>query len=134
MWNDLKTNPPTGEEYGVLLFPCRSDCGILYTMSNPQYAIKNGVRNGYTHWSNIELAPNHDELVEWQNNLTPEEIEKSLRACMTILGSLADTDGILDDDLYDLLEEDVRKAEDVAQTAKVWKMNDERNKLTRNET
>ena len=72
-WNDLKTNPPTGREYAIILFPCRSDCGILYTTSNPQYAIKNGIEAGYTHWANFELAPTHAYWAEWQGSTTPEQ-------------------------------------------------------------
>ena len=80
-WRDLKTDPPTGDEYAVLLFPCRSDCGVLYQVSNPAYAKGSyALSAGYTHWCQFELAPNHDELVEWQESLTPQEIIDSLRS------------------------------------------------------
>ena len=72
-WNDLKTNPPTGKEYAVILFPCRSDCGILYIASNPHYAIQNGVEAGYTHWTEIELAPTHTYWDEWQEGIQYQE-------------------------------------------------------------
>ena len=66
-WRDLLTDPPTGNEYGVLLFPCKSDCGILYTTSNPDYARgKYAQEAGFTHWCEIELAPTHEEWVQWQ--------------------------------------------------------------------
>lgn len=114
-WNDLKTNPPTGNEYAVVLFPCRSDCGILYTMSNPHYAIKNGADNGYTHWSEIELAPDHDALVEWQNNLTHEEIEESLQGAISTLKNI---------------NVDTSSKEHAEWMANVWRLNDERNKAS----
>jgi hypothetical protein len=107
-WNDLKTNPPTGSEYAIILFPCKSDCGILYTTSNPQYAIKHGIESGYTHWAEIELAPDHDKWTEWQGSLTPTDISNSL------------------DKIIDNLNEKFQKE---IQPAKVWKLNDERNKL-----
>jgi len=72
-WRDLKTDPPTGDEYAVLLFPLRSDIGVLYTVSNPEYARgKYALESGYTHWCEFDLAPNHDELVEWQKQLYNE--------------------------------------------------------------
>lgn len=77
-WNDLKTNPPTGNEYAVILFPCRSDCGILYIASNPHYAIKHGVEAGYTHWAEIELAPTHAYWCEWQEFAKEEEITQRI--------------------------------------------------------
>lgn len=69
IWRDLKTDPPTGSEYCILLFPCKSDVGILYTTSNPHYAMKQGIRQGYTHWAEFELAPTHDEWVRWQDDI-----------------------------------------------------------------
>jgi hypothetical protein len=81
IWRDLKTDPPTGDEYAVLLFPCRSDCGVLYTVSNSVYAKGSyALSVGYTHWCEFKLAPNHEALVEWQENLTSEEIIDSLRS------------------------------------------------------
>ena len=78
VWRDLNTDPPTGNEYAVLLFPCRSDCGVLYVVSNPHYARGEYAKQRYTHWAEFELAPSHDELVAWQDSLTSEDIEKSL--------------------------------------------------------
>jgi len=112
-WNDLKTNPPTGDEYAIILFPCKSDCGILYSASNPHYAIKHGIRQGYTHWADIELAPDHDKWHEWQNNLTQEEIEESLQGAISTLKNL---------------DIDTSSKEYTEWMANVWRLNDERNK------
>jgi hypothetical protein len=139
-WNDLITNPPTGNEYAIILFPCKTDCGILYTASNPHYAIKYGVTQGYTHWTEIELAPDHDKWNDWQNNLTPEEIIKSVENAISLLGN---HDGIMDDDLLDILSTDDSKTTDtekhdeiydtsskeyVEWMSNVWRLNDLRNK------
>jgi hypothetical protein len=112
-WNDLKTNPPTGNEYAVILFPCKSDCGILYTASNPHYAIKNGVSSGYTHWAEIQLAPDHDKWQDWQDSLTYEEIEESLQNSISTLKNL---------------DVDTSSKEYTEWMSNVWKMNDKRNK------
>lgn len=72
LWRDLKSDPPTGEEYCVLLFPCKTDCGLLYITSNPQFAITNGAKQGFTHWCDVELAPAHIEWQEWQDKLNEE--------------------------------------------------------------
>ena len=67
IWYDLKTEPPTDDEYAVLLFPCKSDCGVLYTVSNPKYARgPYAIAAGYTHWARIQLAPGHYHWEEWQ--------------------------------------------------------------------
>ena len=133
-WNDLITNPPTGNEYAIILFPCKTDCGILYNASNPHYAIKHGVSQGYTHWADIELAPDHDKWNEWQNNLTQEEITESLENALSILGN---HNGIMDDDLYDILSSDLEKHDKIYDTSSkeyvewmsnVWRLNDLRNK------
>jgi len=72
-WRCLITDPPTGDEYAVLLFPLKTDCGVLYTVSNPHYARgKYALDQGYTHWCEFELAPDHDKWEEWQNNLISE--------------------------------------------------------------
>ena len=119
-WNDLITNPPTGNEYAIILFPCKTDCGILYNASNPHYAIKHGVSQGYTHWAEIELAPDHDKWNEWQKNLTQEEITESLENALSILGN---HDGIMDDVIYD-----TSSKEYVEWMSNVWRLNDLRNK------
>ena len=72
LWRELETDPPSGNEYAIILFPCKTDCGLLYIISNPHYAIKHGVNNGYTHWTEFQLAPDHDKLVSWQNGLDGE--------------------------------------------------------------
>jgi len=59
-WRDLKTDPPIGNGC-VILFPCITDVGILYTASNPEYARQNALKQGYTHWMPIE--PHPDEAV-----------------------------------------------------------------------
>ena len=61
MWRDLKTDPPTGDEE-VVLFPCISDVGILYTASNPEYARLNAAKHGYTHWAPLARHPDHDAV------------------------------------------------------------------------
>lgn len=73
IWRDLKNDPPTGKEYCILLFPCKSDIGILYITSNPHYAIKHGADQGYTHWAEFDLAPTHDEWVRWQDDINQKK-------------------------------------------------------------
>ena len=68
-WYDLATEPPTDDEHAVLLFPCKTDCGLLYITSNPVFARVNGVKSGYTHWARIHPAPGHRYWKEWQDNL-----------------------------------------------------------------
>lgn len=134
-WNDLKTNPPTGDEYAVILFPCKSDCGILYTASNPHYAIKNGISAGYTHWAEIGLAPDHDKWQDWQDGLNHKEIEEGLQACQGVISVLGNHDGIMDDDLLNLLEEKAHPHSTnkyVEWMANIWRLNDERNKMIDN--
>lgn len=61
VWRDLNTDPPTGDEYAVLLFPCRTDCGLLYIVSNPQYAKGEFAKQRYTHWgSRLSLVEKFD--------------------------------------------------------------------------
>ena len=69
IWYDLKTNPPQDDEYAVLLFPCKTDCGLLYITSNPTFARINGYKNGYTHWARIQKAPTHHYWDKWQRSL-----------------------------------------------------------------
>jgi hypothetical protein len=70
IWYDLATEPPSEEEYAVLLFPCKTDCGLLYTVSNPVFAKgPYALASGYTHWARIQLAPGHRTWVEWQKNI-----------------------------------------------------------------
>lgn len=67
IWYDLKTEPPSDDEYAVLLFPCKTDCGVLYTVSNPTYARgPYALSSGYTHWARIQPAPGHTYWTEWQ--------------------------------------------------------------------
>ena len=68
-WRDLATDPPTGNEHCVLLFPCKSDVGILYSVSNPYWAMQHGVNNGYTHWAEFDHAPTHGEWIKWQDEI-----------------------------------------------------------------
>jgi hypothetical protein len=75
-WRDLKNDPPTGDEYAVILFPVKSDCGVLYTISNPIYARgPYALKAGYTHWCEFPLAPNHDIWEVWQEKLKDEDCE-----------------------------------------------------------
>jgi hypothetical protein len=69
IWYDLAIEPPTDDEYAVMLLPCKTDCGLLYTTSNPVYARVNGVKHGYTHWARIQPAPGHRKWKDWQDNL-----------------------------------------------------------------
>ena len=72
-WRDLKTDPPSGDEYAVLLFPCKTDCGVLYTVSNPHYARgPYALERGYTHWCEFKLAPTHAQWVRWQDDIQAE--------------------------------------------------------------
>ena len=64
-WRCLKTDPPTGNEYGILLWPQTIDVGYNYIISNPQYAIKNGLAHGFLLWYEFPLAPDHDNFIEW---------------------------------------------------------------------
>lgn len=68
VWRDLKTDPPSGNEYAVLLFPCLSNVGILYRASNLQYAIHTAIHHGYTHWMEFDLHPNHNVVEESEKN------------------------------------------------------------------
>ncbi len=71
-WIALDDELPKHEEhYCVLLFPCKSDVGLLYITSNVDYARGPFARQaGYTHWAAIELAPTHDQWDQWQRDLT----------------------------------------------------------------
>lgn len=68
IWYDLASEPPTDDEYAVILFPCKTDCGLLYTTSNPVFARVNGVKQGYTHWARIQEAPGHRTWANWQKS------------------------------------------------------------------
>lgn len=61
-WKRLSEELPSEEEYAVLLFPVRSDVGIMYTVSNPFYARATAIHEGYTHWCKFELAPKHHKM------------------------------------------------------------------------
>jgi hypothetical protein len=65
-WQSLKDNPPNPKEhYCVLLFPCISDVGIIYTTSNVDYAIgPYAIEAGYTHWMPVEKHPDHSKIEE----------------------------------------------------------------------
>jgi hypothetical protein len=76
IWRNLKYDPPSGYEYCVLLFPLRTDVGVLYTVSNPQYAKVNALRDGYTHWAEFNLAPTHHYWQQWQEDLIKNETYK----------------------------------------------------------
>lgn len=110
-WKDLKTNPPTGKEKVILLFPCRTECGLLYITSNPHYAIKNGVKNGYTHWAKFEFAPTHAYWAEWQEQIRKEENEKS-----NVIPFEDETKYVID-----------RRREDAKKVAETFRQNFERN-------
>ena len=71
-WIALEDELPKIEEhYCVLLFPCKTDVGILYITSNVEYARGPYAQQaGYTHWAAIELAPTHDKWDQWQRDLT----------------------------------------------------------------
>lgn len=73
VWKDLKTDPPTGDEYCVLLFPCKTDCGLLYITSNTDYARgQYALDAGYTHWAEFNLAPTHAEAQAWQDDVNSQ--------------------------------------------------------------
>lgn len=65
-WIALKDRLPNGDQHCVLLFPCQTEMGVLYITSTPDYAIKWGIKHGYTHWKEIEMAPDHDVWEKWQ--------------------------------------------------------------------
>lgn len=69
-WIKLEDELPPDDVYCVLLFPLKSDVGILYHTSNPAYARVNAIKAGYTHWAKVENAPTHEQWVEWQDKLT----------------------------------------------------------------
>ena len=68
-WRDLLKDPPTGNETCVVLFPTISDVGILFTTSNPHYAKANGLKNGYTHWMELDNPPTYDLAIEQQESV-----------------------------------------------------------------
>lgn len=63
-WKKLEDELPTGKEYAVLLFPINVEAGHMYLVSNPEYARINAIKQGFTHWLEFELAPNHKEIEE----------------------------------------------------------------------
>jgi len=72
-WRDLKTDPPSKDLYCVILFPIKSEVGLFYICSNPTYACVNGLKDGYTHWMEFELAPDHEKMIKWQNGLNEHD-------------------------------------------------------------
>jgi len=60
--------PEVDEHYCVMLFPCQTDVGILYVTSNVHYARQTALAQGYTHWAAIELAPDHQKWIDWQED------------------------------------------------------------------
>ena len=88
-WKLLSEEKPSLDDYAVILFPCRSPNGILYTVSNPHYArSENATNAGYTHWSRLDLAPCHDKLVKWKDDLTWQEIDASLDEALKYIDEL----------------------------------------------
>ena len=87
-WYKLADVLPNKEEYAVLLFPCKSSIGILYTASNTPYAIKHGLSSGYTHWAYIKEAPGHGDMITWQDSITVGEEQESLKDSIKLLKSL----------------------------------------------
>lgn len=77
-WRDLKTDPPQGDRL-VILFPCISDVGILYTTSNPDYARLNGTKNGYTHWTYFDPHPMESEAEARCEQIRQMDEERSER-------------------------------------------------------
>lgn len=60
---------PTDDMYAVILFPCKTDCCVLYTISNPEYARGSYAKKaGYTHWAEFNLAPEHNYWKDWQES------------------------------------------------------------------
>ena len=68
-WRDLLNDPPTGKEYAVILWPVNVDVGHSYTLSNPAYAIKNGLQNGYRAWMELKLHPDHDYFEKYKEEI-----------------------------------------------------------------
>lgn len=66
IWRSLKDDPPNPEELegegSILLFPCITDVGHLYSVSNPDYARQNGLKYGYTHWAVIDRHPDEEKV------------------------------------------------------------------------
>ncbi len=67
-WISLEDQLPSVDEYAVLLFPSKTDCGPLYIVSNPTYARINALKHGFTHWAKFELAPGHAIEIEHQRS------------------------------------------------------------------
>lgn len=55
-WHLLAERLPEGDR-AVQLFPCITDIGILFVVSNPDYARINALSDGYTHWAEIARLP-----------------------------------------------------------------------------
>jgi len=64
-WRDLATDPPLPSSRAVLLFPQITECGHPFMVSNTDYARKNALKDGYTHWMDIPLVPgNLEEIID----------------------------------------------------------------------
>jgi len=69
LWKSLKDNPPEINDTPILIFPCITDVGHKITVSNRDFAIKNGLKQGYTHWAEIILPDNYDDECKRIDNL-----------------------------------------------------------------
>jgi len=71
-WNEFKTNPPSGSETMIVMFPCKVENGSLYKVVSAEYAKVNGQKQGYTHWLEIDLSPTHNDWKQWQITMVME--------------------------------------------------------------
>jgi hypothetical protein len=73
IWRSLKDDPPKIEELegekSILLFPCFTKVGHLYSVSNPDYALQNALNHGYTHWAVIEPHPDEEMVRRMINEM-----------------------------------------------------------------
>lgn len=60
-WHNLEDEPiPEDYDGCIILYPIIVDCGILYECSNPVYARKHALEDGYTKWYPIPLVGDED--------------------------------------------------------------------------
>jgi hypothetical protein len=82
-WRDLLSDPPTGNEHTVLIWPSRVDCGHAYTVSNAKYAKANAIKQGYRYWMEVMPHPEQEQYEQDMADIMYEEYkltaeEKSL--------------------------------------------------------
>lgn len=72
-WRDLLSDPPTGKEYAVILWPVIVDVGHSYVISNPHYAKTNALKKGYRAWMELKCHPDHEAFEKHTDELLNEK-------------------------------------------------------------